>query len=262
MKVNIQEYQLNYSFLGSLSLGGILPIIYTLTFLQISGKRSWYPFILSVLTVALSLATLFRTLYVKPNTEMLLSGDHSIPGCGRRDPSTFCGSRFSMTFSVTDMDPIDDASVGPTLVISLLVLCLLFLDQVRFHRLPAIQKFLTSHLRSITQPDHTGLSDSMKARRILFYTLLWIVYVTFWILYVFLFAKYFYLLWDNRQVVPTRWAFGQIVAITVWVPVLFEYGYLEACESLSQVCGGVTRLLSHKIILTLGRLLTFALKLV
>ena len=256
MEGNIQEYQLDYLFLGSTSLGGILPIIYTLAFLQISGKRSWYPFVLSVLTIALSLATLFRTLYVKPYTEVLLSLDHSIPGCGRMDPSTFCGFGSSIASSVTDMNPIDGSSIGPTLVISLLVLCLLFLDQVRFHRLPAIQKFLTSHLRSITQPDRTGLSDSMKARRILFYTLLWIVYVTFWILYVFLFAKYFYLLWVDHQIIPTRWAFGQIVAITVWVPVLFEYGYLEACKFLPQVSGGVM------LILTLSRLLTLALKLV
>ena len=232
IQATIQEYQVNYFFLGSLSLGGILPIIYILAFLQITGKRSWYPFILSILTIAVSLATLFRSSHFDPDIEGLLNTNHTIPGCGGRDPTVLCSLENPKFFSIKKMDLDNPFNLGPTIVISLAVLCLLFVDQVRFHRLPAIQTFLKRHLRPITQPRNTGLSDRMTVRRTIFFMLLWMSYLLFWGLYITLFIQHFRILLVNGHRVPKQWTFGQIVAITVWIPVLFDYGYLEARESL------------------------------
>ena len=245
IQATIQEYQVNYFFLGSLSLGGILPIIYILAFLHIAKKRSWYLFILSMLTIAVSLATLLRSSHFNPNIEMLLNANHSIPECGRRDPTMFCTlpSTRSRVFSITSMDLGVSSSLGPILVISTVVLGILLMDQVRLHRLPTIQTFLKRSLRSITQSHKNELSDTMKVRRTIFFTFLWMFYLLFWALYIALFAKYFRILLDNRGRVPKQWTFGQIVAITVWIPALFEYGYLEARKSLPRVFfGDVTQL--------------------
>lgn len=228
---NLQEYQFNYSSLGIVSLGGILPLIYTLAVLQIAGKRSWYLFTLSVLTIAVSVAILCRTSYFHPNVEVLLDIEHSISGCGIRDPSMFCSIPGSSDLSVKDMS-IEGA--GTTLLISLLILAVLFLDQVRIHRLQAFQGFLTKHLRYISQPESMGHSDTSKAHTRLFYTFLWTLYLGLWGLYIYLFYLYFsYLLMiqSASSSTPSEWTFGQIVAITVWAPALFEYGYLEARKS-------------------------------
>lgn len=228
---NLQEYHLNYIFLGIVSLGGILPIIYTLAFLQIAGKRSWYLFTLSVLTISLSVATLYRASYFHPNIEGLLSTEHFISGCGIRDPSMFCSVPGSRPFSVEDMSIV---GAGTTLLISLLILGVLFLDQVRVHRLSAIQRYLTQHLRSISQPGSVRSSNTSKTHRILFYMSTWSLYLGLWLLYIYLFVLYFMFLSMVQNVGfwnTTKWTFGQIVAITVWVPALFEYGYLEARKS-------------------------------
>ena len=146
----------------------------------------------------------------------------------------FCFSEWPLGFSITDMRLGSYNGAGATLVVSLIVFGILFLDQVRVHRLPAIQKFLSTNLRSITQSNSAQLSGRMKTGRRIFYIFLWILYLGFWGLYLFLFLKYFYMLsgWISNT---TTWTFGQIVAITVWAPSVFEYGYLEARKSRSQV---------------------------
>lgn len=228
-EANIQEYRLNYNFLSVVSLGGILPIIYTLAFLHIAKKRSWYIFTLTFLAIAVSVATLIRTSnFSNPNMDELLEKEHSIPNCGIRDPTVFCSYELSWDFSIKNMALGPYPGAGATLVISLLVFGLLCLDQIRIHRLPAIQRILTQRIWLSRQPDYAELNHQKRSLRIPFQVLLWVLYLAVWALYVSVFAAYFSLL--GLMPMSTAWTFGQIVAITVWVPVLFEYGYYEVCK--------------------------------
>ncbi len=177
----------------------------------------------------MSITTLFRTSYSARNIGDLIDRVHSIPSCGIRDPGIFCNVKAGFPFSVSNMALAPYAGAGTTLVITMLIFGLLCLDQARVHRLPAIQKFLRKRLRLIARPDYAQLSPVKKARRLALYLFLWILYITVWGLYIYVFATYFMILksWPTM----TTWTFGQIVAITVWVPVLFEYGNLEVCKS-------------------------------
>jgi uncharacterized membrane protein (DUF485 family) len=229
VEANIQEYRLNYNFLSVVSLGGILPIIYTLAFLHIAKKRSWYIFTLTLLAIAVSVATLVRTSnFNNPNMDELLNKEHSIPNCGIRDPTMFCSYEISWDFSIKNMALGPYPGAGATLVISLLVFGLLCLDQIRIHRLPAFQRILTQCTWLSREPDYAELNHQKKGRRRPFQVLLWVLYFAVWALYIFVFAAYFSLL--RLMPMSTAWTFGQIVAITVWVPVLFEYGNLEVCK--------------------------------
>ena len=129
------------------------------------------------------------------------------------------------------MNLVSPEGAGATLVIASTILGFLFVDQIRLHRMPAIQRFLTNHLRSITQQGYAGLSARNHFFKRIFHSSLFLTYITFWGLYILLFAKYFFLL---QRLHPTpSWTFGQIVAITVWAPALFEYGNLEIREFCS-----------------------------
>lgn len=63
------------------------------------------------------------------------------------------------------------------------------------------------------------------------------VYFSFTALYVTWFVRFFQVLaWFGNLVDAKSWAFGQIVAITVWAGPLCEYFHLEMRESPSLLC--------------------------
>lgn len=72
------------------------------------------------------------------------------------------------------------------------------------------------------------------------------IYLTFVSLYIWFFRTFFIdLAWFAHLVDHHSWAFGQIVAITVWAGPLCEYIHLELreCTVVPMLCGApVTRL--------------------
>lgn len=147
---NLQQLSNKYNLIVVVCLGGTLPITFVLFRLRAAGKKSWELWILSAVTISVSVATYFiaRGFNLKSNEARLANGT-SYPGCGTINPMAFChygtwtetGDR-----SVTGIDTLSLAE--GTIIYSFLVLVLMLLDQCSISRrisLLSVWPSLTSH---------------------------------------------------------------------------------------------------------------------
>ncbi|KAI4247880.1 MAG: hypothetical protein L6R42_009494 [Xanthoria sp. 1 TBL-2021] len=183
----LQQLSNSYSAITLVAICGYLPVVLTLLNLHGAGQDSWYIIALSTITVVIAGITAFTT------------------------------KRFVV------------------------------LDKFRSSRtlLPATQELRYPrrvNTASLKQRTTTGFSTlsrlsvvptyysnlDMKTKHIINN----IIYGCVWILFLFFYCRAIYLLsnWINHQsgvIGPSTWSFGQIVGITVWVPSLIQYLYLE-----------------------------------
>ena len=220
----------NYVLIGSISLGGLLPVSFTLLTLHSVGVRSWYLLTLSSCIIVLSAATLLTTGNFNPGPADLMklrnevSG--SFPACGLKDPSNSCLQ------TLTSMHIRQGSTGGPILVFMLIILVLIFSDYCRVQD-TAMYKWVSQwglqglkivsemvqhprdapgHLFCYLQLDNT---PSYASHCLYFIT---------WDIYLILWAYYLRSLGVGASGIIVRtWTFGQIVAISVWAQPLFEY---------------------------------------
>ena len=236
--VKLQGLYNNYVLIGSISLGGLLPVSFMLLTLHSVGVQSLYLVTLSICTITLSAATLFTTGSFNPSPADLrrlkneVSG--SFPACGLKDPSNYCLQTNRVT--LTSMDIGRGSIGGPILVFTLMVLALIFSDYCRvqdgaickwviewwLQRHKIVSGALEDPRSPRTQP---ALSLRVaKARGYAshsLYFITWSCYFVFW-------AYYLQSLRVSASAgIVHNWTFGQIVAISVWAQPLFEYGKLS-----------------------------------
>ena len=84
---NLQQIYNDSAFIEVLSVGGHLPISFVLYTIRTAGHKSWYLFLLSVCTVALSAAALLTTNYPAPN---IVSTGYQYADCGDVNPTALC----------------------------------------------------------------------------------------------------------------------------------------------------------------------------
>ncbi|KAK0514430.1 hypothetical protein JMJ35_003047 [Cladonia borealis] len=215
--VNLQGLYNNYVLIRSISLGGILPVSFMLLTLHSVGVRSWFLLTLSSFTVVLSMATLFTTGSFKPSQAELMklrnefSG--SFPACGSKDPSNYCLQTNHIT--ITSMDIRSGSVGGPILVFTFIILALIFLDYFGLKILSGAPPHPTNPQAQPSSSLRFGKAP-LDASHCLYF-IIWSCYFVFWAYYLRSLK-----LGASAGIVEI-WAFGQIVAITIWAQPLFEY---------------------------------------
>ncbi len=204
-----------------LSMNGFVPIVLTLTFISRYGRLSWYIITLSVVTVALStgsLATKFAegSMYDGNGQYLLELGD------------LICGSNSSILQGA--INPIKINLYLVSAIYSCCIVCGLW----------CIAKHISDH-----QPKGSHLCRALKAckklplkitrNRIssknisaLSNGLLLLLWTT-----CFGYHIYLYRLFYGNNLVSQIWTLGQIIAVTVWVPAVVEFGYIEHSKLVS-----------------------------
>ena len=255
----LQQVFNNYAFLMVLSIGGFLPVTLILFVLRTLGYKSFYTTLLSMASVALSGATLFkasRFTYV-PSALRPPSGVH-YPGCANISPVSYClsgaaGSFFGNLGAVGATGPI------PAFIFSTLVLVFICLEHSGIQDIRALRPLREWTLKEKWQheedPEHPA-NRSLPARK-WFCFLRRILRITspkaarekaqgffdlaVTVLYIYFFAVYIVDLsvfrGSGSEKIPldsNSWSFGQIIAITVWAPSLIQYAYLELSKSQNE----------------------------
>ncbi|KAL8865900.1 MAG: hypothetical protein Q9174_006624, partial [Haloplaca sp. 1 TL-2023] len=246
---SLQQLSNSYGAISLVPVCGYLPVVMTLLSLHGAGKNSWYLMGLSIITVVTAGVTAFSTRRFDPSSVDLtylqdVSGQWT--SCGNKNPTTWC-------LNPQDIQPFDyPGGIKHTFIFCIVVLAFLFLDKCRlFHKMwskiqtigndhaadPKMSKQRTNTWRSTVShlsaaSSFHGASKINGQRRISN-----LLYGCVWILFLFFYCRIVYLLsrWINGQsgvVGPSSWTFGQIVGITVWVPSLIQYLYLESRELL------------------------------
>ena len=219
---SLQQMYDTYVFIKLLTVSGFLPITFTLFTLHLIDMVSWYIMILSTSSVLLSIVTLSTNGDFDPSTAALndLASSYHTGGpdsCGKVQPAAFCyqpsGSIYDERsyLHITDIGAIAFKMLGFCLV----VLLLLAASKSRITTWQ-ITHYLT-HL--ITQ----------KLAYVVRRTVVVAIYLTFSGLYLYWFSIFCLYLakFAASGAYSKTWNFGQIVAITVWAPPLFEYIHLE-----------------------------------
>ena len=219
---NLGQLYTNYEFIRITSVNGSLPVTFTLLFLRRAGIRSWYLFTLSTCAVALSAATYFGidalefNLYSDPNgLDLPSTTPPLIESCGGINPSAWCDT------GISNNGQFSNPTIGfGSLSTSIIVLSMMFLDQCGFDEIPLVQRVWSRV---------TGLKGKRRFNAItgLFF-LVWVNY------FIWIGSTYTYLLSFAQAgaIDKSTWGFGQIVAVTIWVPCVFEYFHLEIRKSI------------------------------
>ena len=247
---NLQQLSNSYSAITLVAICGYLPVVFTLLNLHGAGKSSWYIIALSTITVIVSGVTAFSTRRFDPSANDLkylrnLTG--SWASCGSKNPTTFC-------LSSRTVDPFDYVGgVKHSFIFCIIILGLIVLDRLRTTRAFALARNKISDHQALkstmSRPSKrwtaTALSVVSKLSVVPSYysrmdvigkkALSDLIYGFIWIIFLFFYCRAIYLLstWINGQsgvIGPSTWTFGQIVGITIWVPSLIQYLYLETRE--------------------------------
>lgn len=231
------ESLVNYTVVGIISMNGVLPITGTLLCLHTVHMHSLYLLILSTCTILLSTVTLYKSQRFVPSAQdisnLQAATNTSYLNCGNRDPSTFCiADTYGLGLEATSGNPIYG---GYSVTFSLVLLGLLILDYCKLQELIEAQRILkqffggmASFLNWKQRPLYSHLRLQRTMREITaqkcVHGLSNVLYLFIWSFYIFCFANFGGELAVIRPV--DGWAFGQIVAITVWAAPMIEFAKL------------------------------------
>ena len=145
---SLQQLYNNYVFIKAISISGYLPITLILFVLHTVDMVSWYLIILSVLTVAVSVATLVDIGNFAPTQADMdylsqQAAASGTPECGNRDLLVYCLNPLGNSYGVSqDGDVEGDPTTGAFSILAfcLFVLVLLILEQAGvFKKLSSLQ---------------------------------------------------------------------------------------------------------------------------
>lgn len=258
----------NIDLIGSISINGFLPVTFVLFCLHTEGMKSWYAFILSTCTITASIVTFFTVSRFKI-TPTDVQGSTGFKSCGGNEsPTKYCLGTPSILNNGTFLDDLSFRYVismnygvgrGSTLLFSLVVLLLIFIDQCElFYRRgdDGREKRVNSYIclkmwikdwpvwgRTKSQAFLKWIWLDTPERAIRFGTA--ILLLTIEIYYLFLFFNFLHYLSqtfyfriyhssDPSDSPASSWSFGQIIAVTIWVPCTVEYIYLLLCKAFSR----------------------------
>ncbi|KAI9672975.1 MAG: hypothetical protein M1817_003139 [Caeruleum heppii] len=235
----LQDISNNYAFLSVLSWGGHVPITFLLLTLRGVGLDSWYLLSLSTCTVGVTTATFASTGHVRPLSNFKPS---QYPDCAALNPVAFClhsgptaGRYVANAFS---------GGLVLALSISFLSILIIFRVYADARRLdPSKWRWAVcfrkgpyfdddGKLKSFKRP----LSTNQPNRSVYVHVPCFVATL----LLAFVFGPYLQELRDQWSRTSVKnisdlsgWSFGQIVAITVWVPSLLQYLYLSIRQLLT-----------------------------
>ena len=226
---SLQQLYNTWILIKSISIGGYLPITFTLFTLHLVDLVSWYLLSLTILTASVSIATLITIGNFNPSDAdispvRLASSTNGTTACGGRIPGAWCYIPNTMNYYI-DSDPSKGAY-------SMLGFCVFVLHLLMAKQFGADKYLLDIYRRkfrkNLPKGKHTDrwYSTARKGFIVLFYGTLLVLYGYLFIIYCQDLAWF-----ASHGVVSKSWSFSQIVAITVWAEPLCEYIHLEIRES-------------------------------
>lgn len=210
---------LDTQLLGLLAMTGAVPITGTLAYIARYGRQSWYLITLSLLTLSLSTVSLRNySKFIKAGEVFGVNGFLTRDLLGEVWYQNICGKKTGPR--ITDqwfmkLWPYDFIIIWAT--------CSLWV-------LACVAK--KSSESNVSSQKHKGLGfmlyitegvqiwESKIYKKIApFVLILWIT----------IYAYQFFLLYHyaTLPIIPIDWSFGQIVAVTIWIPSVVEFIYLE-----------------------------------
>lgn len=216
------QYYLTLSI--ALAMSGFVPIVFTVMSIALYGRLSWHILALSTVSVALSSANLI-TAWESWKIYGIEDGPPDLPLVA------LCGSLASNLKGYTPR-PFDFRIVATiySLCLTLLLACIakhahsnLLSESQRDHILKIWGKLSTMSVHNESRTQKYG-----RATLIVFGAVIWLA----------CFGYHFYLygIFYRNNLVTTNWAFGQIIAVSVWANSIIEFIYLNysmCCERIS-----------------------------
>lgn len=220
------------NYLGQvIGTGGLLPISLVLFTLNNVDMNSWYILIISGITLATSSATVITSSKIENNFNPAFGNGNfydtttSIAGCGGNPPPiVFCDEvwykQTNTQYYVQDV--LNWIYIPPIVVFSVILF-------QRLLSLPPCARFIQKLLPQLSRLEGSKLVTYLNG--------LWILVISI----VYSFAIYSYLanlyyLREFGAVDTGNWTLGQIVAVTIWAPVIFKYIYSAFCKNISLCC--------------------------
>ena len=227
---SLLQLQSNISMAKAVAFMGILPITYGLWILHRIGLHSWYISVWSAITIVTSSVTL-HLCHVEPradNLQKIATADR-LDKCGFFPPPLiYCGS---------DSEMGSNYSIINSLVFGLSdntanFVCIAIYGLLLLKRLAPYPKRWLGQMPWF-QATYHRVHPWLKSRgvRILSRTLDVIIET------LLLLANFFYSFMVIARSLPTisldSWSFGQIIAVTIWSPIVSKYLYWLLCAYLS-----------------------------
>ena len=225
---SLQQLYNTWVLIKSISIGGYLPVTFTLFNLHLVDLVSWYLLSLTICTVAVSIATLITIGKFNPSDADIrylntTSSTNGPPACGERTPGAWCYVPISLNHYS------DDPSNG---AYSMLAFCVFVLFLLMAKQLGA-----DSYLSQLSSQRLFRIIETCKVimsaywLRVFQSAFIVLFYATIIGLYLYFFGIFCQdLAWFASNGVSNTWSFGQVVAITVWAGPLCEYIHLEIRE--------------------------------
>lgn len=237
------------SVLIVLATSGFIPIVFTLACISRYGRQSWYLIVLSLVTILLATATLAcsyiyardygipRDVYFSNMQNLYLYNDNNYNNVST--VSTTCnikGNVGQSIFPLCGSSNLEHNTTSPGTVANRWILAA-WVNCILWFLVCIAQHCYNSH-HSTYRSYHQCLSD-ISARypwfkvlsRVFFKRSLWtIIFLLAWS-FCFGFQFYLFSAYFEHAIISKQWSFGQIIAVTVWIPSLVEYIYMEYSES-------------------------------
>ena len=238
----LDQLSVNFFLVSWVAIAGFLPITFTLACLHMVNRRSWYILCLSGLTIAVSMSTFFVAKAIVPSPADVGDPPVTVTACGSSNPIKFCYSGVYRGLAVATWSTSNGLGGLSMLLFSCIIYALLVIDMCLHSYVPWATRLgvLGSPKRESTvfsnsdakKQDWRSFGNFLKqdSRQILRLASL-VIYLCALAGYIYFYYYYMNLLSQFRSTVIPSWSFGQIVAVTIWLPVIFEFGYLMIRKS-------------------------------
>jgi hypothetical protein len=213
------------NYLGQIiGTGGLLPISLILFTLNNIGMISWYILILSGITLATSSATVI----ISTKNEYNVYAPSDLPGfyhtasidsCGGYPPPiVFCDQ---VWYKSTNNQYFQQGVLSWTYILPLVVFSVILFQLLL--TLPRLSRFVKGMLPQLSRLEGSKLVTYLNGLGIVAISILYLFDI-----YSYL-ANLYYL---NKfgAIDTSNWTLGQIVAVTIWAPVILKYIYSAFCK--------------------------------
>jgi len=197
---------------------GLTPVVFNMQNIMRFGRPSWYILSMTILSWVLSTALLSWTTILLKSTRPNYNENVIYPSCAWSN-----GFKLSSTLSICNNQPYSaiDSPIYLALLWGAWAVSACWLPEIIRHFIRGTSEYSKN---ISTAPQRLGSKKSFQNRKpsfsIFVFTASWSF--AFGSQY-FIFYQYF----SHSAFSSENWGFGQVIAVTIWIPCLIEYLYLE-----------------------------------
>lgn len=213
---SVADFRANQISLQVICVGAYTCTVFGLYCLHLVRKRSWYVFALSFITAIVSVIAWVATYTAAMNRIQPDDIDSSLQNyCGPFKPQTYCTTTDS--YNKISHDQFDSILVGSGGICLLVLLCDMIIHNTRYRT--------SSLARRLCTCERTPPRWLLYLRSTLRFTMEMLSII----LSVILFQALIGIAFGTGSGKP-KWGFGQILALTIWIPILLEWFYATSRE--------------------------------